>query len=314
MSEPQRDPLDELREYIANQTDHIKALSPGMAMFDDDLDRLADAWESEREDYVATVCRLSDNLTACQEQNGRVSSVLRKVRTEYQAKLESMTKDRDEWRSTYENVSPDVMQKMSELQAKLDASESYNSALRTECTDLRDKLNTRTIERDGLQSFLDASIPLPPDADGVPCRIGDDMENMCCRFVVYGYVLEGATPDTFGKQKPGGKMLLWDGAGWESPSISVHVSPKTETIEDVRAYIRNIGWRFQDLYDCAKRAVDDAYECGRRDGDKYASGGYVSDPSVISGDGADADISGHCPKSNGTASIGNGTCPDGEPF
>ena len=63
-----------------------------------------------------------------------------------------------------------------DLQAKLDASESYNSALRTECTDLRDKLNTRTIERDG---------------------------------------------------------------------------------------------------------------------DKYASGGYVSDPSVISGDGADADISGH---------------------
>ena len=278
MSEPQRDPLDELREYIANQADHIKVLSPGMAMFDDDLDRLADAWESEREDY--------------------------------EAKLESMTKDRDEWRSTYENVSPDVMQTVDELQAKLDAAESDNSVLRTECTEreklqaevdeLREELDARTAERDGLQSFLCASIPMPVDLDGV---------------------LWTGEEETFigwdGNEHELGSLSYANGA-WKiedadshscfKPEKCLHVSPKStgrETLADVHASVETpvceyFGRRaFEvkckdcpegDIWECSAKKVHDeidrAYECGRRD---------VMD-------------------ANGTASIGNGTCPDGEPF
>lgn len=203
--------------------------------------------------------------------------------------LENMTKDKDE------------------LQAKLDAAESDNSVLRTECTEreklqaevdeLREELDARTAERDGLQSFLCASIPMPVDLDGV---------------------LWTGEEETFigwdGNEHELGSLSYANGA-WKiedadshscfKPEKCLHVSPKStgrETLADVHAsvetpvceYFGRKAFEFKckdcpegDIWECSAKKVHDeidrAYECGRRDG-------------------MDA---------NGTASIGNGTCPDG---
>ena len=154
-----------------------------------------------------------------------------------------------------------------------------------------DELTAKQEQVDELQARLDASIQPPVDIDGARWT-GDDVDKP---FAPSGVLVIAAEKDQVLREiaydwpRDGWWLVDQDGTHYPAEKC-LHLAPTLpETIEDVRAYIRNIGWRFQDLYDCAKRAVDDAYECGRRDGDKYASGGYVSDPSVI-------------------------RCPDGGPF
>lgn len=161
---------------------------------------------------------------------------------------------------------------VADLQARLDASESYNSALRTECTDLRDKLNTRTIERDGLQSFLDASIPMPPDADGVPWTgredefIADTGER--CRLLGVMHSVEG-----------GDFLEVDDGSGRYFIADACHhvALEPPESIEDVRkscdntiAYLASVsGMGWHDVETFSKdvhKQLDYAYACGKRDG------------------------------------------------
>lgn len=161
---------------------------------------------------------------------------------------------------------------VADLQARLDASESYNSALRTECTDLRDKLNTRTIERDGLQSFLDASIPMPPDADGVPWTgredefIADTGER--CRLLGVMHSVEG-----------GDFLEVDDGSGRYFIADACHhvALEPPESIEDVRkscdntiAYLASVsGMGWHDVETFSKdvhKQLDHAYACGKRDG------------------------------------------------
>ena len=69
--------------------------------------------------------------------------------------LESMTKDRDE------------------LQAKLDAAESENSALRTECTDLRGKLEAMTSDRDEWRRTYKN---VPPDAEEEMAQLREELD------------------------------------------------------------------------------------------------------------------------------------------
>ena len=121
-------------------------------------------------DYASknTVCWFADRIDA------RFTAELTAKQDEIdglKADNEALRAKVDEWEKLANKQTDTILKsehRCQAMQARIDASESYNSALRTECTDLRDKLNTRTIERDGLQSFLDASIPMPPDADGVP--------------------------------------------------------------------------------------------------------------------------------------------------
>ena len=168
---------------------------------------------------------------------------------ELQAKLESVTTDRDEWRRTYKDVPPDVMQTVDELQAKLDAAESDNSVLRTECTDLRGK--------------LDASIWMALDADGVKWTLTETEfidENGCAQtgdFVIQNGKIYLSIPCKMGLHKL---------------NKCRHVAPKPETIDDVREAVLDLietigsrGYRYEDGEE-ASSLVDNAYECGLRKG------------------------------------------------
>lgn len=141
-------------------------------------------------------------------------------------------------------------------------------------------------ERDELQDRLDASMPLPIDTDGVPCRIGDEMKGYGGRLMeVESLTLSEGGWKVRGK---GGYMA-------EDPALFVHVAPKPETIEDVRrdvndtVGIKGRDGKFHELSDEAKSISHDitldlvrrAYECGMRD--SCARGGYA-DPSVLGGD------------------------------
>jgi hypothetical protein len=104
-------------------------------------------------------------------------------------------------------------------------------------------------ERDDLKAKLDASMPLPLDADGVPCRIGDKvsdsngMTHTVCE-IGDGYI---STPE-----------------GPLNPEFCQHVSkvaPKPETIEDVRKAATD-AFGFGGI----EPMIDRSYECGKRDG------------------------------------------------
>lgn len=109
---------------------------------------------------------------------------------------------------------------------------------------------------------------VPLDADGVPCRIGDEMEFNKTRFSVVGYRQCDAD---------GSLLIFGKGLNAMCSESCHHVAPKPETIEDVRDEATTCA-------DCREPIdlVNRAYECGKRDA-KYASGGYV-DSSVLGGD------------------------------
>ena len=139
------------------------------------------------------------------------------------------------------------------------------------------ELQSKQDEVDGLKAYnadlqarLDASMPLPLDADGVPCRIGDllEAEEHIPRKAVGYYLADESTP-----------CVTLD---FVSPSIEAsrlhHVAPESpETIEDVRkscdntvAYLASVsGMGWHDVETFSKdvhKQLNRAYDCGRRDG------------------------------------------------
>lgn len=143
------------------------------------------------------------------------------------------------------------------------------AALRGEILRLKMNLADACAERDGLQVKLDASIPLPLDADGVVIRLGDMVKD--------------------GGDATGVEELDLSAIGWKvwldargdpaSPSDLTHVipTPKPETIEDVRKAKDNaiaflaqsgvMGWTDLNTFSSDfAQAFDRAYACGRRDG------------------------------------------------
>ena len=134
------------------------------------------------------------------------------------------------------------------------------------------ELQSKQAEVDGLrsdnadlQARLDASMPLPVDADGVPCRIGDllETEEHIPRKAVGYYLADESTP-----------CVTLD---FVSPSIEAsllhHVAPEPpETIEDVRNIaqsaecLTNLFFHADGEGISAAELVDRAYACGRLDG------------------------------------------------
>lgn len=90
---------------------------------------------------------------------------------------------------------------------------------------------------------------------------------------------------------------------------------KDETVADVLAEMRGVpafvAWSKRTLADVADR-IEAAHkrEIAKLSGGKRRESCKNGD-SCKTDDGAEADITGHCPKSNGTCPIGNGTCPIG---
>ena len=124
---------------------------------------------------------------------------------------------------------------------------------------------------------------VPLDADGVPCRIGDEMEFNKTRFSVVGYRQCDAD---------GSLLIFGKGLNAMCSESCHHVAPKPETIEDVRkskddlvAFLAQsgvMGWKDLNSFAVDFSAVlERAYECGMRD--SCARGGYA-DPSVLGGD------------------------------
>lgn len=153
-----------------------------------------------------------------------------------------------------------------ELQAKQD--EVY--ALQGEILRLKMNLASACAERNGLQVKQGASIPLPLDADGVPCHIGDEIQPIGMKsFEVKKIIYNG-------RQKQ--EMVGPNGAGeYYFADICRHVAPKPETIEDVRkakdnaiAYLAQsgvMGWADLNTFSSDFAQVfDRAYFCGKRDG------------------------------------------------
>ena len=208
------DPLDELREFANGE-------KIGRIIDAWQVDRFIDAWQVDRSMSVA----LSDRVD------------------ELQAKLESVTTDRDEWRRTYKDVPPDAEEEMAKLQAKLDAAESDNSVLRTECTDLRGK--------------LDASIWMPLDADGVKWTLTETEfidENGCVQtgdFVVQNGKIYLSIPCKMGLHKL---------------RECRHVAPKPETKLDIEIDICNHDFTDESDNVFCQSIETRAYECGFREG------------------------------------------------
>ena len=140
-------------------------------------------------------------------------------------------------------------------------------------------------ERDELQAELGTSMPLPLDADGVPCRIGDVLE--------WEQMGEGRRHGRMvGIVRNGHGLVVPRCDDGREPCTCRHVAPKPETIEDVRkskddlvAFLAQsgvMGWKDLNSFAVDFSAVlERAYECGMRD--SCARGGYA-DPSVLGGD------------------------------
>lgn len=173
------------------------------------------------------------------------------------------------------------------------------------------ELTAKQDEVDALQAKLDVSMPMPLDADGVSCHIGDEAwcfvilwggkrtETSCHGFVQSMLLDENGfwlLNVTNGQYDEDGTEVT---ETWPVTNVSHH-APKPETIEDVRrdadkdacAYF-NHGSSTASCGDCPIRdekscnipkvadLVSRAYECGLRD--SCARGGYA-DPSVLGSD------------------------------
>lgn len=132
-----------------------------------------------------------------------------------------------------------------------------------------DEIDGLKADVDGLQARLDASMPLPLDADGVPWTgredefIADTDER--CRLLGVMHSVEG-----------GDFLEVDDGSGrYFIAGACHHVAP--ETLEDVRkscdntiAYLASVsgmGWHDVETFsNDVHKQLDHAYACGKRDG------------------------------------------------
>ena len=215
MTEHERDPLDELREADRWMTKRF-------------YDRIADAWQAEREKHER---ELSAQEHASDAEIDRLKSIRLLLCDEL--KQERATNHHDEL--------VDVEAERDELQDKLEGSMRCSDELRGEVA--------------ALQAKLDASIPLPLDADGVPCAWGDlvvayDRSEDHARRV-RGWYLDTQNiwwVKVFGDIREG---------SWVASECH-HVAPKPETIEDVL--------KDAFIHEQSKEYIERAYECGKRDG------------------------------------------------
>lgn len=281
MTEHERDPLDELREADSWKTKKF-------------YNRIADAWQAEREKHErelsaqehasdAEIDRLkSFRLLLCDE--------LKQERaTNHHDELVDVEAERDELCEIRDGLTDrcaELETEVGDLKAKLDVRE-------TECASCI-MTNTNTLQKENayLKAKLDASMPLPLDADGVPCRIGDEMEYRGKNFVVR------AVNSKF--------VIDKDCLSWLVKNDCHHVAPKPETKRDIEIDICNHDFTDESDNVFCQSIETRAYECGKRDAEshvtiasdspfttvvsdamreesKYATGGYISDPSVISG-------------------------------
>lgn len=127
-------------------------------------------------------------------------------------------------------------------------------ALQGEILRLKMNLADACAERNGLQAKLDASTPLPLDADGVPCHIGDEIQPIGMKsFEVKKIIYNG-------RQKQ--EMVGPNGAGeYYFADICRHDAPKPESIDDVRKDATD-AFGFGGI----EPMIDRAYACGKRDG------------------------------------------------
>jgi ribosomal protein S27AE len=139
----EKDPLEELREADRWMSKKF-------------YDRIADAWQTERERHQSLVDSMASSLNECAAKTYVM-----------QGRLDSL---------------PEV----ADLRDKLDTLQSCYDA----------DLEAHKEEVVELQAKLDASIQLPLDADGVPCRIGDllETEEHIPRKVVGYYLADESTP------------------------------------------------------------------------------------------------------------------------
>jgi hypothetical protein len=214
MTEHERDPLEEMRGADRWMTKRF-------------YDRLADAWQAEREEWGRQLRRRDDTIERYVK--GQVKTT--------NNNLSQLVESRDRWK------------------AKAEAAKSSVDAVSDTLDDVRDEVIRLEHERDELQTKLDASMPLPLDADGVPCRIGDEMEYRGKNFVVC------AVNSKF--------VIDEDCLSWLVKNDCHHVAPKPETIEDVREEANGIDWGTlgdDNSSGAAESLIDRAYECGKRDG------------------------------------------------
>lgn len=306
-----RDPLDELREIVKT----TQLIIGGEA-----IERIADAWQAERDEHEKSLSYATSRWkNACDNVEAIAASreEWRKRARAAEKAVKDCVVDRDGWSDRCAELETELSKKQEELDevAQYIGYESENDItdggsfvsimvmatmqgleLRAEDAererdDLKSKLHSNEVasielqselrqENADLRARLYASMPLPLDADGVPCRIGDrvsDGDNVgeitelnCtftddCAALTIGLDIEGYRHATFVETYP---------------STCHHVTPKPETIEDV----------------CAKAPQDQvsldlvnrAYECGKRD----ASDSNGTCPNEL----------GHCPNHVGDAS------------
>ena len=141
-----------------------------------------------------------------------------------------------------------------------------------ELTAKQDEIDGLKADNADLQARLDASMPLPVDADGVPWTgredefIADTDERCRLRGVMHS--VEG-----------GDFLEVDDGSGrYFIADACRHVAPEPpETIEDVRkscdntiaylASVSGIGWHDVETFSKdVHKQLDHAYACGKRDG------------------------------------------------
>ena len=141
-----------------------------------------------------------------------------------------------------------------------------------ELTAKQDEIDGLKADNADLQARLDASMPLPVDADGVPWTgredefIADTDER--CRLLGVMHSVEGG--DFLEVDEGSGRYFIADACR--------HVAPEPpETIEDVRkscdntiAYLASVsGMGWHDVETFSKdvhKQLDHAYACGKRDG------------------------------------------------
>ena len=187
------DPLDELREYTWINNETRGGWHA----------RLADAWQAERTKHDNEMRHILVMLETCEDH------------------LKGM---KDYIQANYDDTDDALA---------YSTSRTEREKLQAEVDELREELDARTAERDGLQSFLCASIPMPVDLDGV---------------------LWTGEEETFigwdGNEHELGSLSYANGA-WKiedadshscfKPEKCLHVSPKStgrETLADVHASVK----------------------------------------------------------------------------
>ena len=141
-----------------------------------------------------------------------------------------------------------------------------------------DEIDGLKADVDGLQARLDASMPLPLDADGVPCRIGDTVWTEDGKSWFVDGLLR-IDDDLVIYALPGdGSAVPMNTVIHVLPWMCHHVAPEPpETIEDVRkscdntiAYLASVsgmGWHDVETFsNDVHKQLDHAYACGKRDG------------------------------------------------